>query len=97
MKNEINETVFEFTDVDDRACFSSSMRKWVNKAKKYAEMYPDDVRVVATNRDGSICINCPSSWFKFGPPRKCDMTEEQRKAAADRMRKAREKKADPDE
>ena len=96
---EIHETNFEFTDVDNRACFSSSMKKWVNKAKKLAEKYPNEVRIAAMNDDGSICINCPSSWFRISPTNKNKvsrppMTEEQRAAAAERLRIAREKKAE---
>lgn len=53
-------------------------------------MYPDEVRVVAENRDGSICITCPKNWFKISPPKKRRaLSEEERDALRGRLQRAR--------
>lgn len=83
---EIRETCFEFVDIDDIACFSSSDYRWIKRIKKLTEEYPNEVKLIAENEDGSITIHCPKSWFKVRPPVKRNYTEEQRQAAAERMR-----------
>jgi len=70
-----------------------SQKKYVNKVKKYAEEYPDDVKILAENEDGSIFVHMPVSWFKISPPRKGrEFTDEEKQAAAERLRIAREKR-----
>lgn len=88
---EIRETAFNCVDEDNVASFSTQEKKWVNRALKLAEKYPDEVRIVAQNPDGSVCIHLPKSWFRLAPPVKRNLTEEQRQALAERMKKAREK------
>lgn len=70
-----------------------SQKRWVSKLLKYAEDYPEDVEIIAKNSDGSVFAHVPVSWFKFSPPRKGrEMTDEEKAAAAERLRKARENK-----
>ena len=70
-----------------------SQKKWVNKIEKYARDYPDDIQILERNADGSIFAHVPASWFKLSPPRKGrDISEEEREAAAERLRMGREKK-----
>lgn len=70
-----------------------SQKRWVNKIRKYASEFPDDIRIVAENEDGSICAQVPITWFKFSPPRKGrEMTDEERAEAAERLRSARNSK-----
>lgn len=83
---EIKETCFEFVDVDDVACFSTSDFRWIRKVLKLLKDYPDETKLIANNEDGSVTIHCPKSWFRVRPPAKRNYTEEQRNAAADRMR-----------
>lgn len=95
--NDIRETVIEFTDVDNVVCVSSSMRSWVTKIKNLLKKYPDDIKLVAANKDGSICVHCPVDWIKVSPPRTGrSFTEEQKKAAAERLRAYREGKNNVD-
>ena len=83
---EIRETCFEFVDVDDVACFSSSDFRWIKKIQKLLEEYPDEVKLIANNEDGSLTVHCPKSWFRVRPPVKRNYTEEQRIALATRMK-----------
>lgn len=76
------------------ASLSTSFLKYCNKAKKLAEDYPGQVEIY-TNKDGSVYITFPPEWIKFPSPKKI-MTEENKIKAAERMKKAREKKNEKD-
>ena len=87
----IIETCCEYTD---KTLFvSSDHQKWINKIKKLAEQYPDDVEIKnrPEENDGCICATMPSDWLRISPPRKVEMTEEQKAELAERLRLAREK------
>lgn len=63
--------------------------KLCNKIRKYAEEFPDEVRIVGENADGSIVAHIPLKYVKLTKPPKREFTEEQREAAAKRLAKAR--------
>ena len=71
--------------------FSSDEPKWKNRIEALAKEYPDEcvIKVRPENNDGCINADLPAAWLKIKPPRKVNMTEEQRMAAAERMRKIR--------
>lgn len=76
-----------------KASVTFSQRKYVTKLKKYAEKYPEEIKVIAENNDGSICAHVPLSWVKFSPPRKGrEMSDEEKAAVAERLLEARKKK-----
>lgn len=84
---------FEWILGETTASVTFSQKKFVNKLKKLAKQYPDNVEIIAENEDGSICAHVPVSWFKFSPPKKGrEFTEEEKQAAAERMLKARNAK-----
>ena len=89
--NDFEENAIEWLTGQKRAGFTATQKKWVNKLKKYAESHPDDVDVYV-NKDGSVFAHVPVSWIKVSPPRAVNLTEEQKAEAAERLRKAREKK-----
>lgn len=67
--------------------------RFINALKKLKEEYPDEVNITAVNDDGSMLARVPFDWMRFvAPKRHREMTDEQRAAAAERMKKAREKK-----
>jgi len=70
---------------------SLTSRKHMTKVKRAAEKHPEEVEVYE-NPDGSICAHVPLSYIKISPPRQ--VSEEQRLAAADRLRKSRAKNED---
>ena len=86
------ETCFEYLTNNDWGTFSTDEAKWVRRIKALQQDYPDQVEITAVNKDGSIVAHLPKSWFKVAPPRKRDMSEEQRTALAERMRSIRSNK-----
>lgn len=87
------ETCVERIQGDKYTNIYTSERKFINELNALKNQYPDDVIIEHINRDGSICAKVPYNWFRFVKPvTKRNMTEEQRKAASERMKKARENK-----
>lgn len=90
MDSSIDNSVDWFTG-EKVANFTFSQKKMVNKLKKLAEDFPEDVKIEVVNKDGSIFGHIPVSWIKISAPRKGrEFTEEERNAAAERLRIARE-------
>lgn len=72
---------------------SFTQKKFVTRFRKYLKNKVQGLQIVAQNKDGSICVRFPLSWVKISPPRKPrEMTEEQRAAAVERLKLARQKK-----
>lgn len=57
---------------------------WKSKLMRYAESHPEEVKLIAENKDGSALFHVPVNWIKCSPPRK--LSEEQKEAAAERFR-----------
>lgn len=53
--------------------------------------FPDDVKILARNNDGSIFAHLPYSYIKINPPRK--YSDEAKKKAAERLNKMRSEKS----
>ena len=69
MAEEIRETCFDHQSGSDMATLSSSEYYIVNRMLKLARQYPDDVQIVAKNKDGSICVHVPWKWVSIRRPR----------------------------
>ena len=84
------ETCCEYLD-DKVMWVSSDQMRMINRVRKLAEQYPDQVVIKRQpeQNDGCIYATMPADWLKIMPPRKVNMTEEQRMAAAARLRKNR--------
>ena len=61
-----------------------------SKLMRYAKERPDEVKVMAVNKDGSAFFHVPVSYIKVSPPRK--VSEAQREAAGERFRRMWEEK-----
>lgn len=68
--------------------------KFCNRVLRYAEMYPDEVKITHKNADGSIVARFPIKYLKISRPADRFITEEQREAAIKRLQIAREKSAE---
>lgn len=79
------ETVLEHLDGKPTFTITTDERTWKNRLVKLAESYPAEVECVVVNRDGSMMFRVPAAWVKVRPPRKVNLTDEQRAAFADRM------------
>lgn len=66
--------------------------KYNSKVRKLAEQYPDDVKIVAINKDNSIVAHLPLSFIKVNKPKKVNMSDEQKAALAERLKNGRENK-----
>ena len=84
------ETVIEHLEGKKTWTISTDERTWKNKLAKLAEQHPAEVECVAVNRDGSVMYHVPASWVKVRPPRKVNMTDEQKVALTERLKLARE-------
>lgn len=79
------ETVIEKIRGEDYCLVYTGEPHYIEKLKSY-----DGIDVVDVG-EGHVRAKVPAKWFKFvSPPKKNFTTEEQRQAAAERMRKARE-------
>ena len=83
------ETAVEYVKGENYLTWYSDDPKWVNRIR---QMATDNAEVQIINDDDeSVLAHCPVSWFKPPkPPIKRNMTDEQRKAAAERMKNARD-------
>ena len=85
------ETSIDFMADENFMIVYTCEKKYIRKLEELKEQYPKKVKVIQQEED-CISVKCPKSWFKFPKPKaKRTLTEEQRQAAVDRMRKAREK------
>lgn len=59
---------------------------------KLAEQYPEEVQILAMpeTNDGCLYMKCPANWLVIRHPKRVSLTDEQKAAAAERLRKARE-------
>ena len=79
---------------ESHAVFYSCDRKYVGRMRKLAEQYPDDVIIKMDDPEFGLKVLVPKTWFKEPrpPAKRGTMTDEQKAAAAERLRKAREEK-----
>ena len=64
---------------------------WKNRCEELENEFPDDVKILARNNDGSIFAHLPYSYIKINPPRK--YSDEAKKKAAERLNKMRAEKS----
>ena len=84
----MSETGVEYIKGENYLTWYSDDPKWVNRIRQLASDNAD-VQIVSDDGDG-VLAHCPVSWFKPPkPPIKRNMTDEQRQAAAERMKNMR--------
>ena len=86
-------------NVDDMASVTVYESRYINQLKALAEKHPDEVQLISTGVVGVVLAHLPKKYVhvSFGERTKREMSEEQRAAAAERLKKAREKKAESSE
>ena len=87
-----SENVIDFITSERTATVTFTNRKHINRIKNIYEERKDDFKYFRENPDGSICAQIPLKWIKINPgsKEKRVMTEEQKKAASERLAKVRE-------
>lgn len=61
-----------------RATCQFSHGRFKTMVKRLAEKYPEQCEIVVENKDGSILAHVPLSWVKISPPRKLELSDEER-------------------
>lgn len=83
------ETIINFNAEEKTAnCFTLD-KPIVKRWAKLIEERPDEVKVIQKSED-VLEMEVPKKWIKVRPPRK--VSDEQRAAASERLKAAREKK-----
>lgn len=88
----MRETGFDYVVEDDHATIWSTEKKWINKIINLQQEHPNDVKIIHRPEDnnGMIYAHVPQNWFKLSPPKRVNMTEEQKAAAAERLKAIRQ-------
>lgn len=84
------ENNIEFIRDHERATCSFTQGRFISKIRKLAEKYPDECQIVAENDDGSIVAHFPVKWIHISRREGRELTEEEKIASAERLRKYRE-------
>lgn len=74
--------------VSKQAEIFSCVPAMMDKLRKLAAEHPSEVSII--EKDGCVQAAVPASWVKIQPKRKCNLTEEQRRANAERLAAYRE-------
>ena len=91
------ETVITFNEYDENAIVFTYNKRLISRLNKLIEDGETSVKMNRINSeydDKSMTYEVPKKWIKVNPPRKVNLTEEQRAARSERMRKARERSID---
>lgn len=98
-KEKVVENCIEWITGERNATLTFSDPKMIKRIKNIHSERADEFKRYTENNDGSICVTVPKKWIKINPGSKSDpdkpkrtMTEEQKKAFAERMAKVREQK-----
>ena len=80
------ETSFGYTE-KEYGYFSSDERKYINKVRKLAEKFPEQVQIIREpeNNDGCIYCRMPSSWMSIRPKVIRVLTEDEKRKNAERL------------
>lgn len=95
MARDFKEANINFYEGDDTVWVTVYQGKYKNQIKKLAEEYPDEVKVIAINDNGTLYAKLDKKFvhLSFSYREKKEVTEEQREAARERIKLAQEAKA----
>ena len=84
---DFKENAIEWYNGQDTITITLSQKKLINKIKYLASKFPDEVKIIAENEDGSIYAHIPLKYLKIQRPR--ELSEEEKEAARKRLEKYR--------
>ena len=91
MAENCNEVVIEWVRGRNYVGITACARSpWTGKIEELAKKYPEEVKIMARNPDGSIFAHAPVSYIRVRHPKK--ISEAQRQASSERLKKYRDKK-----
>lgn len=88
---EIRENVIEWITGSNTATVTISQKKYQSKIRRLAEKYPDDVNILTDNNGDCIVAHMPLKYIHIFAS-ESHLTEEQRKANGERLKKLRQTK-----
>lgn len=92
MAENTNECVIEWIPGRDYVGLTAKNGSaWKNRCEELEKEFPEDVKIIARNNDGSIFAHLPYSYIKINPPRK--YSDETKEKAAERLNKMRAEKS----
>ena len=68
----------------------SCMPAVVNKLKRYSLSHPGEVTIIKDDEYGVIA-EVPNSWIKISPKRRVNMSDEQKRVLAERLRQTKQR------
>ena len=90
MADTAQENCIEFLRNQETMTLTLCQGRFITKVRELAKKFPEEVKITAENEDGSIVAHMPVSALHLSIIRK-NITDEQRQAAIDRLKKAKEK------
>lgn len=83
---EVRETVYEHLSSGETFTVTAAERWSVAMLRRLKEKYPEQVKIVSENKDGSLLARVPFDWMRIVPKRRDTMTDEQRATQSERMK-----------
>jgi len=80
--------------LDDKVMWiSTDEKRMINRLLKIADEHKGEVQILATpeENDGCLYLKCPAEWLKITPPRRLNLTDDQRVARLARLGKLPQK------
>lgn len=86
-----NENAIEWLDSRDKATVTLHGGRLKNRVLRLAEESPDEVEIrrEPDENGGFLVAKIPVKWVKITPPRRLELTDEQKEALAERLSAAR--------
>lgn len=81
------ETSIAYLDYD-KAVVSTDEQKWHRRIRELQKEYPDQVRIKyePETNDGNMVAEIPVKWVRIRPPKRMNLTDEQRAKYAEMAR-----------
>ena len=90
MVNTDNENLLEWYNGERHIAVTLHDSKYITRVKELAKKYPKEVKILHTNKDGSIFAHIPRSALKISIVHR-EMSEENKKKASDRLKSLHQK------
>lgn len=87
--NEEKETIINFNEAEKTASVYTMNPKLLKQLTQLVEDGNEDITIHKKYNDGAIDFYVPKKWIKVKPPTKRVLTDEQKKALADRLANSR--------
>jgi len=76
----------------DKAAVNFSQGRYITRIKKLAKEHPEECKIELENPDGSIIAQIPTKWIHIYPSKGRELSEEEKEASRERMKKLHEAK-----